>query len=707
MSGKTRVISRKLISIIVTAMFLMTMIIAIVIGISGYENLESITRSNLARANQVITRQIDSLEANAEKALGIITQHPEIQELLILQSTLGPYYYEEGLKGSKIDEADQIYSLQSQFELAGLLKPIGVSHDLASIALYHRDTLAPSPPAFSMGITAESLKLSQYAKKDNESATSSKIEKENFLEYLALFDVSAIYELTLADFLVSTSAKKEATAPPPPGAEEGKVINRLLIINGTPVIQTTVLLNIPLVSPTDWTTQSTPAYIMVIEQQLNQEKISQLKALLNVDIALLIDNELVLETLPGDAKFEYAREDGVVNYEKQYFAASKKISYAAGMSDLSELEIVSLSPVDEVKNLNIQLFAQVFMVIISFTLILSILYYFLIASVINTPLSALMQGVEHLAQGELVHPINVKSNDEMGLLAQAFNNMSADVHEKNEQLKNSHDKLEELLEQQSKELESTQVQLIESEKMSSLGELVAGVSHEVSTPIGICITAQSFFIDETKAIRKKFDDGSMAKQDFVNYVETALDTGQILTANLNRTAELIKNFKQVAVDQCIEDLRPFVAYRYIIDLLTTLKPRIKSLKHSIEVVGDEQLVITSLPGAMAQIITNLIMNSIIHGFEDNDAGHIKISVTKAENGMELRYEDDGKGMSEESLEKVFDPFFTTRKGKGGTGLGMNIVYKLITDSLHGSIECKSEIGHGVCFDIFIADQELF
>jgi signal transduction histidine kinase len=250
------------------------------------------------------------------------------------------------------------------------------------------------------------------------------------------------------------------------------------------------------------------------------------------------------------------------------------------------------------------------------------------------------------------------------------------------------------------------MQLIESEKMSSLGELVAGVSHEVSTPIGICITAQSFFIDETRAIQDKFDNGSMARQDFVGYIDIAFENGQILTANLNRTAELIRNFKQVAVDQCIEDLRSFAVHRYIVDLLTTLKPRIKSLKHTIEVVGDEQLVITSLPGAMAQIITNLIMNSIIHGFEDTVEGHIRISVIQAEHGVRLIYEDDGKGMPEESLEKIFDPFFTTRKGKGGTGLGMNIVYKLITDSLHGSIDCKSENENGVCFNIFISDQEL-
>ena len=706
MNGKTKRISRKLISTIVTAMLFMAMAIAIVIGISGYENLESITRNNLARANQVIVTKIDSLGSNAEKVLSLVSQHPEIKELLILQSTLGPYYFEEGLNGSEIDAADQIYSLQSQLELAELLKPINSNYDLTSFTLYHHSELKSSAPAFAMGLSKELLDLAQYSHKDNKSATSSSMPTGNVLEHLELFDVSSIYELTLPDFLKNISAQQNIATPESPGADISKSITRLLMINGIPTIQTTAYLHIPLTNPVDWTTKITPAYIAVIEQQVSESNISQLKALLNVDIALLIENELVLGTLENASSFDFDRDEAVISYGDQYFASALKLSYIAGMTGLRELEVISLSPVDEVIDLNLHLFAQVFMVIVSFTLIMSILYYFLIARVINAPLSALMQGVEHLAQGELVHPIRIKSNDEMGSLAQAFNQMSADVHEKNEQLKESHKELKVLLEQQSEELESTQMQLIEAEKMSSLGELVAGVSHEVSTPIGICITAQSFFIDETKSIQKKFDDGSMARQDFVSFIEIALDNGQIITANLNRTAELIKNFKQVAVDQCIEDLRSFGMHRYITDLLTTLKPRIKSLQHTIEVTGDDKLMITSLPGAVAQIITNLVMNSIIHGFESTDKGNIEINVSTAVNGIRLIYKDDGKGMSEESLTKVFDPFFTTRKGKGGTGLGMNIVYKLITDSLHGKIECKSELGKGVFFDIFIADQTL-
>lgn len=705
MSKRTRVISRKLISTIVTAMVLMSLVIATVIRISGYDHLESITRENLERTNEVIASQIEGLQLNSDKAFEAITQHPEMKELLILQATLGPYYFEEGMEGSRIDAADQIYALQSQIELAEILKQISKNHKLSSIAIYHVDPFTSQPPVFSTRLTSDSLFMAQYFKKNNKAATISQVSPENLSSYLEYFDVSSIYELTLDDFLLRINAQKQPQQQPPPSSNY-KVVYRLIANNGIPALQAAVTVKIPLVHPLDWSTQDLPAYTVVIEQNIEAAILSKLKALLGVDIAILIDDELILGTLPKYTAFTLDREKNIVDYGQSYFASTKKIPFMDEQEKETVLEVISLSPVAEVDNLNRKLFAQVFMVIIGFTLILSVLYYLLIVKVINSPLTILMSGIERMAQGELLQPIEVKSNDEMSLLAKAFNDMSSEVHEKNYQLEVSHAELKELLAQQSKELESTQIQLIEAEKMSSLGELVAGVTHEVSTPIGICVTAQSFFIDETKAIQNKFENGTMAKQDFVSYIETAFENGKIITSNLSRSAELIKNFKQVAVDQCIEDLRPVVVFHYISDLLTTLKPRMKSLRHNIEVLGDEQLQITTLPGALAQIITNLIMNSIIHGFEESDQGDIRISIGKAKGGMNLRYEDNGKGMSQESLTKVFDPFFTTRRGKGGTGLGMNIVYKLITDSLHGSIECKSEIGKGVDFNIYIADQEL-
>lgn len=705
---KTKSISRKLISIIVIAMIVMAIAIAAVIGISGYANLESITRDNIERSANVISEQIISLSVRSHSIIDNINQLEEVQNLLITESALGPYYHESDSTGVEIDAADQIFKLQAQLDLANLLKPIMLARGSHSLTLYHMDSFhsdSKRDPAFSLRITGEELELAQYANKNKSSMVASTIVDSSKSGYADLFDISSIYELSLNDFLSNMKVTPLLAVPESPTAEAGGKIDRLIIVNGRPVIQTAAYLSISIPHPDDWTTVDTKAYIIVVEQIVSKEQIIELKELVNADIALLIDNQVAVSTLAIN-DFYYDSQLKLARAKEDFFAAPRKIAFSAEMGDLREMEILVLSPVSRVEALNSRLFIQVFMVILCSTLLVCILFYYVVARIINAPLSGLLRGVEHLTQGELKHEIKVESDDEIGRLAISFNQMSYDIHEKRNQLKVSHAELEQLLKRQEEELQSTQTQLIEAEKMSSLGELVAGVSHEVSTPIGICITAESFFHDETKQIQEKFNDGSMSRQEFTSYLNVALENGSILSANLGRTAELIKNFKQIAVDQCIEDVRPIIVFRYIENLLSTLKPRIKSLKHKIVISGDERVEITSYPGAIAQIITNLIMNSIIHGFDDIDEGNVSIDISASGSGVNITYKDDGKGMSAEGQEKIFDPFFTTRKGKGGTGLGMNIVYKLITDTLGGHVECTSELGQGIRFDIYIKDLNL-
>lgn len=705
---KTKSISRKLISIIVIAMIVMAIAIAAVIGISGYANLESITRENIERSANVISEQIIDLSVRSHGIIDNINQLEEVQNLLITESALGPYYHESGSVNAKIDAADQIFKLQAQLDLASLLKPIMLARGSHSLALYHADSFHPNSerePAFSLRIMGGELELAQYADKNKPSMIASTIINDSKSGYADLFDISSIYELNLSDFLSNMKATPLLAVPESPAAEAKGKVDRLIIVNGKPIIQTAAYVSISMPHPDDWTTVRTNAYVIVVEQVVSKEQMLGLKELVNADIALLVDNQVLVSTLAMN-DFSYDSKTKLARSTEEFFAAPRKIVFSAEMGDLREMEILVLSPVSKVALLNSQLFIQVFMVILCSTLLVCVLFYFVVGRIINTPLSGLLRGVEHLTQGELKHEIRVESEDEIGRLAKAFNQMSNDIHEKREQLKISHAELEQLLKRQTEELQSTQTQLIEAEKMSSLGELVAGVSHEVSTPIGICITAESFFHDETQQIQEKFNNGSMSRQEFTGYLNVALENGSILSANLARTAELIKNFKQIAVDQCIEDIRPIIVFRYIENLLSTLKPRIKSLKHKIVISGDERVEITSYPGAVAQIITNLIMNSIIHGFDGIDEGNVSIDITASGTGVNIVYKDDGKGMSAEGQEKIFDPFFTTRKGKGGTGLGMNIVYKLITDTLGGHVECTSEVNQGIRFDIYIEDLNL-
>ena len=249
------------------------------------------------------------------------------------------------------------------------------------------------------------------------------------------------------------------------------------------------------------------------------------------------------------------------------------------------------------------------------------------------------------------------------------------------------------------DLQSAKDQLVQSEKMASLGGLVAGVAHEINTPVGMALTGVTHVELETKRIRNLYQADEMTEDDFMHFLDGADELNHSVVINLNKAAELIRSFKQVAVDQSSESSRTFNLKEYIEEVLTSLHNNIKKTKLSINVDIDEKLNITSIPGAISQIITNFIMNSIIHGFEHGAEGKINI-FAKIENSMlEIIYSDNGKGMDENTVAKVFDPFFTTKRHSGGSGLGMNIVYNIVTQKLNGTISCESSLGSGVSFKI--------
>jgi signal transduction histidine kinase len=248
-------------------------------------------------------------------------------------------------------------------------------------------------------------------------------------------------------------------------------------------------------------------------------------------------------------------------------------------------------------------------------------------------------------------------------------------------------------------LQHTQNQLIQSEKMGALGGLVAGVSHEINTPVGVSVTASSYLQEKTKEFINLFTNNSMKKSDLEKYLNLANESTEVILSNLRRASELIKSFKQVAVDQSHEQKRNFKLKEYANQVLLSLKPKLKKTKISIGINCDEELQINSFPGAFSQIITNLVMNSLIHAFDENQEGTIIFDIEKQNNNILFTYSDNGKGINEDIISKIFDPFFTTKRGKGGTGLGLNIVYNIVTQTLGGSIECQSKENLGTIFKI--------
>jgi PAS domain S-box-containing protein len=248
-------------------------------------------------------------------------------------------------------------------------------------------------------------------------------------------------------------------------------------------------------------------------------------------------------------------------------------------------------------------------------------------------------------------------------------------------------------------LQQTQEQLVQSEKLSALGGLVAGVAHEINTPIGIGITAASHLDDQTETLESLYKENKITRAHIEKFIESGRQSSQIILTNLNRASDLIRSFKQVAVDQSTEDKRTFNLRSYTDEILLSLRPKLKQARHDVTIEGGEAIDVDSYPGAYSQVVTNLVMNALIHAFEEGEVGSLRISFEESNGRVTMIFADDGKGIPADHLPKIFDPFFTTRRGSGGTGLGLNIISNIISQRLGGSIKCDSEIGEGTTFRI--------
>jgi signal transduction histidine kinase len=233
--------------------------------------------------------------------------------------------------------------------------------------------------------------------------------------------------------------------------------------------------------------------------------------------------------------------------------------------------------------------------------------------------------------------------------------------------------------------------------MVALSNMVAGVAHEINTPIGMALTGITHIQDESKNIKELYDSDNMSQEEFEEYLDDSVQIHNSIYINLTKAADLIKSFKQVAVDQSSDENRNFNLKNYVYEVLTSIQNETKKTNHHFNIDIDKDLEIYSNPGSFSQIITNFVMNSIIHGLKDINIGIIKIGAYRKEKNLILEYEDNGCGLSSEVKKKIFDPFYTTNRGNGGSGLGMNIVYNIITQNLNGAIEIESEEHKGIKF----------
>jgi len=280
----------------------------------------------------------------------------------------------------------------------------------------------------------------------------------------------------------------------------------------------------------------------------------------------------------------------------------------------------------------------------------------------------------------------------------------SELKQTQEELRNAHNQLEIKVAMRTQELSSTlnklrkaQDYLVQSEKMTALGSLVAGVAHEINTPVGVSVTAASYLEKNVSEFRELCETGEIDYSKLTEYLDDFKEASTIILSNLERAARLIKSFKQVSVDQSSEMRRIFNVKQYLEEIVVSINPQMKKTQHKLSIQCDEKLEINGYPGSFSQIITNLVFNSLTHAFDANDKGEMNIEIEKMGDILVLTYSDNGKGMKKSVVAHIFDPFFTTKRGSGGTGLGLYITYNIVTQQFGGEIVCTSELGKGTTF----------
>lgn len=251
----------------------------------------------------------------------------------------------------------------------------------------------------------------------------------------------------------------------------------------------------------------------------------------------------------------------------------------------------------------------------------------------------------------------------------------------------------------SEHLRHSQEELIHSEAKAALSTLIASVSHELGTPLGNSALMANTLSEQTRTLSKQIQEGQLKRSELMVFLETLNQSAEIIQRNIDRAAELLKNFKQVAADQASEQRRTFDLSEAVHDVIGTLSPSLKRYPHHIDIHIPQGIELDSYPGALGQVLINLINNAYLHAFNDHKVGLLTITANIEADNIKLSICDDGVGMTPSDMEKMFQPFFSTKIGKGGTGLGMTIVKNMVCKMLGGEISVRSTLNEGSCFDI--------
>lgn len=339
-----------------------------------------------------------------------------------------------------------------------------------------------------------------------------------------------------------------------------------------------------------------------------------------------------------------------------------------------------------------------------------VLILFVMQRRVLRPMTRLTQAAEALAAGALDKPLELSGSDEIARVGQAMEHMRKELQQAFESLQGHANTLEaqvvqrtqevtrknEDLEQALGHLRTAQHDLVESEKLASLGRLVAGVAHEMNTPLGNSLTVVSSLEDRFRKLEELLASNTPMRRSVLEELVRDARRGQdILQRNVQKAADLVREFKQVAIDQTSDLRRDFDLAKVVEDVLVMVEPSFKRTPFQVQVSLEPEILMNSYPGSLGQVLTNLMINALVHGFHGRSMGVVRVQTRRlSPSEVELSVSDDGAGMDESVRRRIFDPFFTTKLGTGGSGLGMHIVHNMVTNVLGGQIDVISSPGQG-------------
>ena len=259
--------------------------------------------------------------------------------------------------------------------------------------------------------------------------------------------------------------------------------------------------------------------------------------------------------------------------------------------------------------------------------------------------------------------------------------------------------LEARVAERSAQLVSVQQKALDTEKLTSLGSMVAGISHELNTPVGIALTVSTSMESSLQQLSQRVNAGKLTRTDMADFLSGATEMSALITQSVTRAADLVTSFKQVAVDQTSEQRRAFELARVVADNVAALKPSFGKLAVSVSVDVPAGILCDTYPGPLGMIITNLVQNAVVHGFDGKGGGHIAVTARSEGQIVQVEISDDGVGMEPQVLARIFEPFFTTRLGRGGSGLGLSISHRMATSVLGGNLVARSQSGNGTTFTL--------